>query len=291
MTCNVPVAALIPTYNRGSAVLSVLEQVRACNPRPAEIWVHIDRADGVLECELNRRFPSVRVLSSPTRLGPGGGRHRCLLACNEPYAVSFDDDSYPVDADFFARVEALFLDCPNAAILGARIWHRYEPERERIENLDLSPSYIGCGFAIRMAAYHETRGLLPRPVPYGLEETDLSLQLFAAGWHIYEAGALRVFHDTDLKHHQSSESNAGTITNIGLFAFLHFPTVCWGWGLMQVANRVVYSMKMGRFRGICTGLLRIPIECYRYRRFRNAIAWPTLKRFLDFRRTGKLHPI
>src|SRR5262245_45148932 len=118
---TVPVSVLIPTYNRGSAVFSVLEKVQASNPRPIEIWVHIDQADGVLGSELKLRFPNVEVLTSAKRLGPGGGRHRCLLACSAPYAVSFDDDSCPVDGDFFGLVEQLFLDHPNAAIFGASI--------------------------------------------------------------------------------------------------------------------------------------------------------------------------
>jgi GT2 family glycosyltransferase len=286
MTTAVQVAVLIPTYDRGSDVLSVLEKIQACEPRPIEIWVHVDRSDGMLKTELHRRFPTVSILTSPTRLGPGGGRHRCLLACRAPFAVSFDDDSYPVDADFFRRVEQLFLEHPNAAIFGASVWHRHEPERARVESLNLSPSFTGCGFAIRLAAYGEVRGFLPRPAAYGMEETDLSLQLFVAGWHIYEAGDLRVFHDTNLKHHQSLEINAGAITNVGLFVFLHFPLVRWGTGLLQVGNRVVYSMRMGRFRGICSGLLQIPIDCYRNRHYRNAVAWPMLKQFLAFRRTG-----
>src|SRR5215470_7007395 len=104
MNSTVPVAVIIPTYNRGSAVLSILEKIESCDPRPAEIRVHIDLADGDLERELSRRFPGIEILTSPTRLGPGGGRHRCLLSCNAPYAVSFDDDSYPVDRDFFSQV-------------------------------------------------------------------------------------------------------------------------------------------------------------------------------------------
>jgi GT2 family glycosyltransferase len=286
MRRKAPVAVFIPTYNRGKAVFTVLEKVEQCDPSPTEIFVHIDQADGVLEAELSRRFPTVRVLTSPTRLGPGGGRHRCLVATSAPYAVSFDDDSYPVDPDFFRRVEQSFLAYPNAAIFGASIWHQNEPERARVERLSLSPSYIGCGFAIRLAAYQQTRGFLPRPVTYGMEETDLSLQLFAAGWDIYQADFLRVFHNTDLKHHESWENNAGAITNVALFAFLHFPIMRWGVGLLQVGNRVLYSMRTRRFHGICSGLLQIPIECYRHWPHRHAIAWPTLKKFLEFRKAG-----
>ncbi len=95
------VAVIIPTYNRGTAVFSVLDRIAECKPGPAEILVHVDSADGILEAELGGRFPNVKILTSPKRIGCTGGRYRCLLACSVPYAVSFDDDSYPVDRDFF----------------------------------------------------------------------------------------------------------------------------------------------------------------------------------------------
>ena len=284
MTGTVAVAVIIPTYNRGLAITSVLEKIQKCNPRAAELYVHVDCADGKLEGELAGRFPSVNVLTSKVRLGPGGGRHRCLQVCSTPYAISFDDDSYPVDADFFGRVVQLFAEHPGAAIFGASIWHRHEREKVRVKSLVRTPSYIGCGYAIRMAAYRQVRGYLPRPVAYGMEETDLSMQLFAAGWDIYEAGDLRVFHDTELKHHESPEVTAGVIANVGLCAFLNYPMIGWGWGLAQVANVVVHSIRLGRLSGIWSGILQIPTDCYRNRQHRRPIPWDALRRFLHFRR-------
>jgi GT2 family glycosyltransferase len=282
-----PVAVVIPTYNRGS-VLSVLEKIQACEPQPAEILVHVDVSDGSVEREINRRFPNVAILTSRIRLGPGGGRHRCLLDCSTPYAVSFDDDSYPVDSDFFASVERLFSELPHAAVLGASIWHRDEPEKARTKSLVQFPSYVGCGHAIRLAAYRQVRGYIPRPVAYGMEELDLSLQLFAAGWQIYEAGELRVFHHTDLKHHHSPEVTSAVITNVGLYAFLHYPISALGWGVAQVANKVVYCIRKGRIRGIISGIFSIPGECYYNRRYRKTIDRLTLNRFQHLRRTGSI---
>jgi len=286
MDSTVPVAVIIPTYNRGAVVFSVLQKVMECDPKPAEIWIHIDLSDGVLEGELGRRFPEVRVLTSLKRLGPGGGRNRCLLACSTPYAVSFDDDSYPVDTDFFAAVEQLFLEHPRVAIFEARVWHRHEPQKSRSQRLVPIPSYIGCGYAIRLAAYRQVRGHLPRPVPYGMEEMDLSLQMFESHWKILQAQNLRVFHDTELKHHQLPEITAGTIANVALCAFLHYPLLGWPRGLLQLGNKVVYCIKKGRFRGICAGLLSIPGDCYRNRRHRRPIKRETLSKFLYFNRTG-----
>jgi GT2 family glycosyltransferase len=286
LTSVASVAVIIPTYNRGVAVLSVLQKIQCCDPQPAEIWVHVDLADGILERDLHQQFPQVKVLTSATRLGPGGGRHRCLLACNSPYAVSFDDDSYPLDTDFFLVVEQLFSKHLHAAVLAAKIWQPHEPAIACSQTLVPLPSYIGCGYAVRLAAYRGVRGYIPRPVPYGMEECDLSLQLFATGWRIYEAGNLRVFHDTDLSHHHAPEITSGVIENVGLYVFLHYPIRGWGLGLAQVANKVAYCIRMGRLRGICSGIYRIPAECYRNRRYRKPVGWRTLKRFMQFRRTG-----
>lgn len=279
---EVPVAVIIPTYGRKLAVISVLQKIQQCHPRPAEIWIHIDQSDGKLELELKRRFPNVGVLTSLQRLGPGGGRHQCLLNCLSPYIASFDDDSYPVDADFFLQVVRLFQERPQAAVFGATIWHRNEPQKTRNTGIVRRPSFVGCGHAIRLAAYRQVRGYLSSPIPYGMEESDLSLQLFVSGWQVFEAECLRVFHDTDLKHHRSPEIVSATIANVGLYAFLHYPIAGLGRALLQLANKVAYCIRVGRLRGIGSGLARIPFVCFHYRQFRNPLNWKTVKRFLDF---------
>jgi GT2 family glycosyltransferase len=283
----VPIAVIIPTFDRGSRVLLTLRTIAACNPMPAEIWVHIDVADGALENELSAQFPDVAVLTSQTRIGPGGGRDRCLRACKSTYAVSFDDDSYPVDTDFFQRTMDIFSALPRAAVIGASIWHRDEAVIPRSGKLTRSPSFTGCGHAIRLDAYRQVRGYIPRPVAYGIEEMDLSLQLFAAGWEIYETGDLRVFHDTKLAHHQAPEVVSATIANVGLFAFLNYPVIGWGWGLLQLASSAVFCLRMGRFRGLAGGLTRIPADCIQYRKYRQPIAWSIVRKFLRFRRDNR----
>jgi glycosyltransferase involved in cell wall biosynthesis len=96
-----PVAVVIPTYGRGLDVLKTLRPIHACSPQPAEIWVHVDCSDGTIERTVVEAFPEVKLLSSPNRLRPGGGRHRLLMACQCRFAASFDDDSYPVDLNLF----------------------------------------------------------------------------------------------------------------------------------------------------------------------------------------------
>jgi len=280
-----PVAVVIPTYKRGSAVISVLDTVLACDPQPAEIWVHIDQNDGVLERHLMERFPGVHILTSAGRLGPGGGRHRCLLACGAPYAVSLDDDSWPVDADFFAAIEPLFSSYPRAAIFGASIWHRAEAEIRRSRAVRRVASYVGCGHAVRVAAYRDIRGYLARPMAYAIEESDVGLQLFVRGWQVFSAEELRVYHDTDRTHHEASEVTASTITNLALLAFLHYPAMDLGRGAAQVANRVAYSVRRGRIRGVASGVGGIVTDCYRNRALRAPIRHEVLMEYLRLRQS------
>lgn len=274
-----PVSVIIPTYGRGTAIIKVLERIALCRPSPAKIIVHLDApADNAL-AEISRLFPDIIVLSSDTRLGPGGGRHRALMACDTPFAVSFDDDSYPIDQQFFSEVERLFVQNEDVALLAAQIWHRNEDVPELSDWMYDRPSFVGCGFAIRVEAYRQIRGYLPRPVAYGVEETDVSLQLFAARQRICQVGALRVFHDTDLKHHSSAVITAASITNLALYAFLHYPVSRLGWGVLQVANRVRFLASRRRFRGIIAGFLAIPLDCYRFRQYRDPVDPDVLSRF------------
>ena len=116
-----------------------------------------------------------------------------------------------------------------------------------------------------------------------MEECDLSLQLFAAGWQVYEAGDLRVFHDTDLRHHRAPEVTSGVIANVGLYAFLHYPISAWGLGAAQVANEIAYCIRMGRIRGIFTGIFRIPVNSCLNRQYRKPVTASTLKMFRRLR--------
>lgn len=285
MAEKAPVAVIIPTYERGTAVVSVLERVLACDPQPAEIWVHIDQSDGVLEQKLLERFPGVHILTSTGRLGPGGGRHRCLLACGVPYAVSLDDDSWPVDADFFAAIEPLFSKHPSAAVFGASIWHRSEAAIRRSNLVRRVASYVGCGHAMRVAAYRSLRGYLARPMAYAIEESDVGLQLFVKEWQVFSAEELRVYHDTDRTHHEAAKVTASTITNLALLAFLHYPAIDLGRGVAQVANRVAYSVRRGRTSGVVSGLAGIVTECYRNRALRAPIRHDVLMEYLRLRQS------
>jgi GT2 family glycosyltransferase len=204
-------------------------------------------------------------------MGPGGGRHRCLVACSADYAVSFDDDSYPIDIDFFAVVSSIFLNNPRVAVLEAKIWHRGQSEIPRRKHLERTSGFTGCGHAIRTAAYRALPGYLSEPISYNAEEVDLSFQLWGADWQICRTGELRVFHDTNLSHHQHEEIVAGALSNTALVAFLNYPMVLWPYAALQVGNRALFCIRGGRTSGLLRGLAQVPLKCYRRRHERRPL--------------------
>ncbi len=282
------ITVIIPTYGRGRRVFTTIEKIQRCDPIPRTIIIHIDQSDGELEREIAARSPDVLLLSSPTRVGPGGGRHQCLLHCQTEFAASFDDDSYPVDPDYFARAEELFRQNADAAVIGAAIWQQGEEQKPRQQTVSRQADFTGCGHVVRLAAYRQVRGYLPRPIAYGMEETDLALQFFARGWKIYDSGQLRVFHDTALSHHEGSSMAAGSLANVALFGFLHYPASLWPHALLQVGNKTVDSWKRGRSAGILPGLFSTPKICWNFRNYRAPLSPQVVREFLRERRSKAL---
>jgi glycosyltransferase involved in cell wall biosynthesis len=281
------VAVVIPTYGRGTRVLRTLDRIMRCDPQPREIWIHLDNPDSQLEMELAVKFPAVKMIRSRARVGPGGGRHLCLRNCTTDWAVCFDDDSYPNDADFFARVVALFSKTPEAAVIGATIWQRHQVEPKLNSTFVRKLSFTGCGHAIRLSAYRDIWGYVPRGIAYGLEETDVALQLYAKNYAIYESGQLRVFHDTELRHHREPEITECVVANAALFAFLRYPIWLWGLGLFQLSSIIAYCLSVGRWRGVFSGVLRVPRDCIALRRFRRTLPAVQVIGYLKARRNLK----
>ena len=101
----------------------------------------------------------------------------------------------------------------NAAVLVATVIHRGEEIPPLNDHAYQVADFIGCGCAYRTAAWHETAGYVPLPLAYGMEEADLSLQLLDRGWKVIRDHRLRVFHDTDLSHHEDPKKTAASIAN------------------------------------------------------------------------------
>jgi GT2 family glycosyltransferase len=278
------ITATVTAYQRVEQTLKTLRKLQECRPPPEEILVHVDGNQTECAAAIRHAAPEIQVFLSEQNLGPGGARNKLIVAARNEWVASFDDDSYPIDPDYFSRVATLMSRFPEASILNASVYHQGEeilPDERRGE---WASDFSGGACTYRRSAFLVTSGYVPLPTAYGMEEVDMALRTHAMGGRILWSPWLRVFHDTDLKRHSNPAVTSGSIANTALLVFLRYPLVYWPIGVGQVLNRVRWLLHHGRTAGILAGLALIPRHCWRHRRFRQVISMSALLSYLQLRR-------
>lgn len=278
------ISAIVTAYERVDQTLNTLRILESCDPKPDEILVHVD--GNRIECEKAIRvaFPEVKIIVSAERVGPGGGRNKLVAAANHELVASFDDDSYPIDSDYFARVVQLFDRFPEASIICASLYHAGEAIALDERKAQWTADFSGGACVYRRDAFINAGGYVPLPIAYGMEEVDLALRLHSHGGKILTSSWLRVFHDTDLKRHAEPQVTAGSIANLALLAYLRYPVSLWSIGAWQCANRVLWLLRHGRHRGIWRGLKMIPGHLLAHHQYRRTLTIRAVRSYLALRR-------
>jgi len=287
-------SVIIPTYQRVELLRQTLNMLSDCDPAPAEILVHVDAGDQETSEMLASEFPQTIILQSDQQQGPGGGRNKLVQAASHECLVSLDDDSWPLTQDFFQHTEQLLQSHDDVAVIACAILESDgstqefpSPSGQVNSEITLQPAshFVGCGVILRRSAFLQTRGYVPLRQAYGMEETDMTLQLLDADWEIRSAPALQIFHACDrISHHANPAINAAHIRNLALLVFLRYPLRYFPFGTMQVINRVGFSLRHGRYRGVLSGLCSILPACWKYRRSRAKVSVAAIRKFRALRK-------
>ena len=219
----VPVSVVIPTYNREKRLLETIRILMKCDPLPSEILIFFDgQAEGDDALFANNSIP-IRTFFSEKRQGPGGARNILVEKAAYEIVCGFDDDSYPLDSDYFDRVIKVFNALPEAAAVMGAI---HTPDHS-LQPPDLVASecmeFSGSGTCFRRSSIVPLDGYVPLPIAYGMEESDLSIQLWTSGRKIYRTQWFRVRHDSLPDHSQHARFARATIKNIALISYLRYP--------------------------------------------------------------------
>ena len=258
----------------------MIEVITACQLGPAEILVHVDGGDSGLLQQLALHHPNVRVLHSPSLLGPGGSRNALVEAAKNEWVANFDEDSFPAHSDYFARLQALIARFPDAAMFSAAS-NKDEAAETEIQEIAI-PS--GCGCVFRKSWFAKIGGFVPLPVAYSMEEVDIGLRVHAAGGRIVMDPMLRIIHDKVLSNTVDPEVNAMVLANTALFPFLRFPLALLPLGLWSVVFRILQLIRRGWLEGLVGGICRIPTHLKQYQRYRiplgiwTILSWHILRR-------------
>lgn len=274
------ISVVIPTFNRPAALLKNLNKILEFTPCLGEVLIHIDAGDVVTASEIESNFSSkVRWITSETTQGPGGGRNKLIREAKYPIIASFDDDSWPISPDYFQVALDTFAKYPKAAVISAQEIRRNSRQlnQSKSDRIQEVSCFQNCACLIRKEAFMQTSGYIPLRYAYGMEEADVALQILDKGWQIIEVLDLQVFHDTELEHHASPEINAAHIANTALLAYLRYPAKYIILGILQVLNRLRYTLSQGRWDGILKGILLIPNLLYKYRSQRKPVTPQTMQ--------------
>ncbi len=271
------VSIIIPSYCRTELLENTLRKLWAVRSSFSEVLVHLDYGDKESAKMLKKHFANeLRWVCATSPKGPGGGRNTLIAMAYTPWVVSFDDDSWPENPDFFEGLGRAIAENPKAGVLAFPINVRGQKPSRWPEVIQQASCFENCGCAIRREAFLQTDGFLPLRHAYGMEEADVSLQLLDKGWQILNVPDLWVYHETGMEHHASPAVNAAQITNTALLAFLRYPIKFLSLGILQVFNRVKYAISVGRVRGILKGLWDIPRACWKYRKERQPVRSDTI---------------
>ncbi len=279
------ISAIVTAYERVEQTLATLKVIHSCQPAPDEVLVHVDANQVECERAVREAFPNVCVTLSSDRVGPGGGRNKLVEAAQFDLVASFDDDSYPIDSDYFARASQLCERFTEASVICAALYHVGEGIGLDERNAQWTADFSGGACVFRRSVFLAAGGYVPLPVAYGMEEVDLAIRLHAQGGKILTSRWLRVFHNTDLQRHGDPMVTAGSIANLALLAYLRYPVSLWGIGAGQCANRLLWLLRHGRTRGILKGVAMIPAHLRANREYRMPLSSRAVRSYLALRRS------
>jgi len=195
----------IATHNRLPELQRTLANLAALSPLPDEILVCADGCDDCTAQFVREKFPRVILIEHANPRGSIPSRTELMEAATSDIVVSLDDDSYPLDSDFVARVRELFAANPHIAVAGFP--QRSEEFPQSLKQSDFGPShyaatYSDSGVAYRRSVYKQLEGW-PGEFVHAYEEPDYALQCLAAGHAIYYDTTLLIRHHfTNLKRNE-----------------------------------------------------------------------------------------
>ena len=190
-------SVMITTRNRRDELRRTLGKLRELRPQPDEVLVCADGCTDDTVAMVRSEFPECTLLENATSRGSVFSRDRMLRQAKSEIVVSLDDDSYPLDADFLARVRTLFAEHPTAAVLSFPEI-RDDGQSASATKTPASPphlvsAYPNCAAAMRRNVYLRASGFPPF-FGHMYEEPDYALQCYALGYEVRFEPSLRIRH-------------------------------------------------------------------------------------------------
>jgi GT2 family glycosyltransferase len=198
-------AISIASHNRLAELRRTLGVIAELAPAPDEVLVCADGCnDGTAEF-VREQFARVNLIEHREPQGSIRSRIELMHAAKSDIVVSLDDDSYPMDYDFIARVRELFATRGHVAV--ASFPQRTDEFPETLTAAGFGPSrytanYVNAAAAFRRSVYLELEGWAAE-FEHAYDESDYTLQCLSRGYAVYYfTGVVIRHHFTSLKRNE-----------------------------------------------------------------------------------------
>ncbi len=281
---------MISTRDRRLDLEVTCEKLMELRPFPDEVIICADGCnDGTTEM-LRRRFPQFKVLRNQISVGYMYSRDRLLRMAQGEIVLSLDDDSYPIEQDFFQKLPLVFASHPEAAVVVFPELRDGNVFSTR-DKSNTSPgryvsAYANCAAAMRRDFYLRQPGF-PVFFTHMYEEPDYALQCYAAGAAVWFEPSLTVRHHLSPRNRQPVARHHFNARNELWSVWLRCP---WPWLPAVSAYRLLRQLLYAMSEGIDWGLrepvwwiaaLRGLAQC---RTFRKPVRWPVYYRWIRLAR-------
>ena len=188
---------IITTHNRREDLHQSLLQLQKLDPPAGEILITADGCSDGTDEMLKKDFSEIKLLVNQPGKGSVASRDRMLREARHRFILSLDDDSYPVELDFFLRAQRMLQKYPQAGVI--HFPQRSEEYTESLECNSFGPSqwtgsYPNSGALYDRDLYLSLPGF-PRFFFHAYEEPDYGIQAIAAGRDVL------FFTDSTIRHH------------------------------------------------------------------------------------------
>jgi len=197
-------------------------RTRSILPQEIRILVFDDAStEGLRVRAIVEAHPKTVYLSSPTLVGPGEGRNRCLRHAVTPFCLSLDDDCY---LDSIPDLSRWLDDRPEDRDVGV-VGFRYC----NLPAGDLAPTsavdgpakkFHGGASLLRREAILNAGGYLDWLV-FACEDTELALRLTGLGYRIWYDPSVTVQHDHSAEARDERWASFYYVRNTLLINLIH----------------------------------------------------------------------
>lgn len=284
---------MIATHNRERELRLTLHEINKLCPGPAEILICADGCSDHTAAMVRNEFPKCRLLENVVRRGSVFSRDRMLREASHEIVISLDDDSYPLSSSFIDRVQEVFKEHSDAAIVSfAEIRDGVTFSKRSICSRHLASAYANCGAAMRRSVYLESSGF-PSFFEHMYEEPDYALQCYGLGHTVLFEPSLQIRHHVSetarhplRRHHLNARNELWSV--LMRCPWPQLPVVaCFRiWRQFRYACTEGFNWAVSEPRWWWGALLGIP-NCVRRR---SPIRWSTYLRWMKLGRTPEPLP-